>query len=108
MSAKKSPMVCSISGTSVRPWAWLEADRKSTRLNSSHGYISYAVFCLKKKNSIELVGVLRDARSVGAADDIRPRLLSETDLLWLATRVALVRGHAPRRQRPEVGHRLAL
>src|SRR2546422_1993723 len=26
------------------------ADRKSTRLNSSHGYISYAVFCLKKKN----------------------------------------------------------
>src|SRR2546429_7259450 len=26
-----------------------QADRKSTRLNSSHGYISYAVFCLKKK-----------------------------------------------------------
>src|SRR2546422_3809890 len=26
------------------------ADRKSTRLNSSHGYISYAVFCLKKKH----------------------------------------------------------
>src|SRR2546429_5463308 len=25
------------------------SDRKSTRLNSSHGYISYAVFCLKKK-----------------------------------------------------------
>src|SRR2546422_8102092 len=25
------------------------ADRKSTRLNSSHGYISYAIFCLKKK-----------------------------------------------------------
>src|SRR2546422_3145939 len=27
----------------------LKIDRKSTRLNSSHGYISYAVFCLKKK-----------------------------------------------------------
>src|SRR2546422_5503299 len=27
----------------------LRSDRKSTRLNSSHGYISYAVFCLKKK-----------------------------------------------------------
>src|SRR2546422_6332291 len=27
----------------------VERDRKSTRLNSSHGYISYAVFCLKKK-----------------------------------------------------------
>src|SRR2546422_5360159 len=34
--------------------AWMRVseimrDRKSTRLNSSHGYISYAVFCLKKK-----------------------------------------------------------
>src|SRR2546429_1242869 len=29
---------------------WRE-DRKSTRLNSSHGYISYAVFCLKKKTN---------------------------------------------------------
>src|SRR2546422_1266097 len=28
-----------------------EGDRKSTRLNSSHGYISYAVFCLKKKTT---------------------------------------------------------
>src|SRR2546429_6837257 len=31
--------------------ATLERDRKSTRLNSSHGYISYAVFCLKKKKN---------------------------------------------------------
>src|SRR2546429_748307 len=29
-------------------------DRKSTRLNSSHGYISYAVFCLKKKKNIQV------------------------------------------------------
>src|SRR2546429_6215444 len=29
-------------------------DRKSTRLNSSHGYISYAVFCLKKKIATKL------------------------------------------------------
>src|SRR2546422_4598576 len=29
----------------------LSTDRKSTRLNSSHGYISYAVFCLKKKKN---------------------------------------------------------
>src|SRR2546429_1283033 len=29
----------------------VKEDRKSTRLNSSHGYISYAVFCLKKKNN---------------------------------------------------------
>src|SRR2546422_8559076 len=32
-------------GPPAREWR----DRKSTRLNSSHGYISYAVFCLKKK-----------------------------------------------------------
>src|SRR2546429_5207591 len=36
-----------------------QRDRKSTRLNSSHGYISYAVFCLKKKkkNALELPAV---------------------------------------------------
>src|SRR3712207_9315372 len=32
-----------------RPWHDLGTDRKSTRLNSSHANISYAVFCLKKK-----------------------------------------------------------
>src|SRR5437660_6083708 len=30
---------------------WVDADRKSTRLNSSHVAISYAVFCLKKKKN---------------------------------------------------------
>src|SRR2546430_13738089 len=40
---------------SVRTVAGAELDRKSTRLNSSHSQISYAVFCLKKKklNDIE-------------------------------------------------------
>src|SRR2546422_6586119 len=39
------------SGLAVPPAlsASADEDRKSTRLNSSHGYISYAVFCLKKK-----------------------------------------------------------
>src|SRR5258707_8363718 len=32
-----------------------ERDRKSTRLNSSHANISYAVFCLKKKNPLNMV-----------------------------------------------------
>src|SRR5699024_12021134 len=32
--------------------SWAYGDRKSTRLNSSHVSISYAVFCLKKKNTI--------------------------------------------------------
>src|SRR3989449_4746479 len=39
-------------------------DRKSTRLNSSHGYISYAVFCLKKKkknkyNNTNATGIVK-------------------------------------------------
>ena len=33
----------------TRPNSFEGVDRKSTRLNSSHGYMSYAVFCLKKK-----------------------------------------------------------
>src|SRR3989449_6492939 len=37
-------------------------DRKSTRLNSSHGYISYAVFCLKKKKYNHLIAELQDPR----------------------------------------------
>src|SRR2546429_1178265 len=37
----------------VRRVAVQLGDRKSTRLNSSHGYISYAVFCLKKKKKIK-------------------------------------------------------
>src|SRR3989449_3561992 len=35
----------------VRLERLVRRDRKSTRLNSSHGYISYAVFCLKKKKN---------------------------------------------------------
>src|SRR5687768_18048590 len=37
-------------------------DRKSTRLNSSHGYISYAVFCLKKKKTGHVKEMLADLR----------------------------------------------
>src|SRR2546429_1240063 len=50
-----------VDATGERNWAravynyrWTpqtDPDRKSTRLNSSHGYISYAVFCLKKKKT---------------------------------------------------------
>src|SRR2546426_7592430 len=47
---------------------WCERDRKSTRLNSSHLVISYAVFCLKKKNNTEcfLVSSLEVAKLDGA------------------------------------------
>src|SRR5687768_17719200 len=56
-------MSCTIPLAKVSVLSWLKPnlgavtlsvmqDRKSTRLNSSHGYISYAVFCLKKKKNI--------------------------------------------------------
>src|SRR2546429_1675673 len=38
-------------------------DRKSTRLNSSHGYISYAVFCLKKKKTNKYLACIERAKS---------------------------------------------
>src|SRR2546422_7487913 len=38
-------------GLAILVGFYAELDRKSTRLNSSHGYISYAVFCLKKKKN---------------------------------------------------------
>src|SRR3989449_610759 len=38
--------------------------KKNTRLNSSHGYISYAVFCFKKKNRFKLVIILRNTLNV--------------------------------------------
>src|SRR5256886_5747090 len=43
------PLLADVIVLSSRPPAQL--DRKSTRLNSSHSQISYAVFCLKKKNN---------------------------------------------------------
>src|SRR2546422_8027438 len=57
-AASALALVALLCATVARPAAWFteqypaaegQGDRKSTRLNSSHGYISYAVFCLKKK-----------------------------------------------------------
>src|SRR2546429_4948076 len=51
-------------------------DRKSTRLNSSHGYISYAVFCLKKKKRVPVLPSLKDLhavmRRIGTNDIVFP------------------------------------
>src|SRR2546429_4553503 len=52
----------------------VERDRKSTRLNSSHGYISYAVFCLKKKKGLS--DVVKQAHALQSAD-IRYHLASD-------------------------------
>src|SRR2546429_944215 len=44
-------------------------DRKSTRLNSSHGYISYAVFCLKKKRRmVSSINIIASCTEIRAHD----------------------------------------
>src|SRR2546429_86951 len=55
-------------------------DRKSTRLNSSHGYISYAVFCLKKKKTV-LSSITADKPSVLSIIAAHPQLI--TAILYL-------------------------
>src|SRR2546422_7837756 len=47
-----------------------ERDRKSTRLNSSHGYISYAVFCLKKKKKEQPFHVASEDAGVRTASNV--------------------------------------
>src|SRR2546429_6733740 len=71
--------------TSARPWTsghslFTHQDRKSTRLNSSHGYISYAVFCLKKKKTLthnhfrlaQLITLLRLSSTLSTDNDLDP------------------------------------
>src|SRR5438876_7549494 len=48
-----APSECIVAAVGNRASAVYGQDRKSTRLNSSHPSISYAVFCLKKKNKTE-------------------------------------------------------
>src|SRR2546422_4566052 len=49
----------------------IPGDRKSTRLNSSHGYISYAVFCLKKKKNEKLRHLVIDDYHVEGEVEVR-------------------------------------
>src|SRR2546430_3616197 len=60
----------------------VEQDRKSTRLNSSHSQISYAVFCLKKKNNSNRLHS-QDVRGEQVADHAGPQV---TILFHLAQR----------------------
>src|SRR2546422_293923 len=62
-------------GSTIWPLTQAQPDRKSTRLNSSHGYISYAVFCLKKKKKTEnCTAYGRDKNS--SPDSTQPRTIS--------------------------------
>src|SRR5256885_11768463 len=51
-------------------------DRKSTRLNSSHLVISYAVFCLEKKKKIELSSEARRVHEVACPSRMTPPIIS--------------------------------
>src|SRR5687768_17660089 len=59
-------------------------DRKSTRLNSSHGYISYAVFCLKKKTTTPAAPSLRVFRAPRYVLFTRISLCSLIAHLWIS------------------------
>src|SRR5947199_1667998 len=54
-------------------------DRKSTRLNSSHLGISYAVFCLKKKKRKEIVRKLDQSKPMAYKDLLRTGTVSSVD-----------------------------
>src|SRR2546430_13066987 len=57
-AAVEAAYLAELGRRSGRAWAAIDAhqiDRKSTRLNSSHSQISYAVFCLKKKKTTEAI-----------------------------------------------------
>src|SRR2546429_7177274 len=55
-------------------------DRKSTRLNSSHGYISYAVFCLKKKKRTVILYLLQIRSAQRQAEPVHSRNTSHRSL----------------------------
>src|SRR5947207_10896889 len=72
-------LISPFTSPSIRSWSWNltepvietprdrippDRDRKSTRLNSSHTVISYAVFCLKKKNELKVLTSLSKADKV--------------------------------------------
>src|SRR5256884_869185 len=69
-------------------------DRKSTRLNSSHGYISYAVFCLKKKkkkHDSQKISISEDrTRLVGRYECLPQVYYNRTQVSTLACRPAML------------------
>src|SRR5438128_9093071 len=56
----------------------LERDRKSTRLNSSHGSISYAVFCLKKKKKKHTTNNNYKRQTTEIKDTVRCQIMNQT------------------------------
>src|SRR2546430_4925898 len=74
------PSTATLPSKNVRP-----ADRKSTRLNSSHSQISYAVFCLKKKH---LRYMLDPVDRVEVVDRYTVRFRLKEPFVWLPNMLA--------------------
>src|ERR1039457_5674062 len=68
-----------------RPTAPIHIDRKSTRLNSSHLVISYAVFCLKKKTKTYRLKNMRRNRQTGPLDRATPHRQCQSTHLYSST-----------------------
>src|SRR2546427_2245604 len=86
--------------TRPRPSTQNKTDRKSTRLNSSHSQISYAVFCLKKKNGSSL-DIGKDHALILHADSEVVTLVDSQQHAQLtgedhASELDALSGHAPR------------
>src|SRR2546429_1564877 len=79
----KSTMTRTISQRGMMRNSSAKRDRKSTRLNSSHGYISYAVFCLKKKTKVILItsALPSEGKSTVAANLARTLALGGSQVL---------------------------
>src|SRR2546430_206321 len=63
------------------------SDRKSTRLNSSHSQISYAVFCLKKKIDDVALGVCKTGAEEAGVTEVRTSLSEKKFELWREIKV---------------------
>src|SRR2546422_2609926 len=70
-SSASSPGLAGEGGADPRP----AGDRKSTRLNSSHGYISYAVFCLKKKKEKEIEHGKQERQGITSLEGVMRHVL---------------------------------
>src|SRR5256885_9767886 len=77
-SSPPRPATCPPNAARPSP-AWEPPDRKSTRLNSSHLVISYAVFCLKKKKDVSDVSIHSTHLMFSCAADSHHRTTLYTD-----------------------------
>src|SRR5438034_4852750 len=95
--------VAAASGVHVSPKSLEYKDRKSTRLNSSHTVISYAVFCLKKKNLPTLISETGEAE----IDGVTSRKLSDRGIASVIENAWSAEVRSPSNMMQEVASQLS-